>query len=161
MRWQTLLLIFIFPVCIPLHSANAGDWMAVSYCKTTGNIGYVYRSENETDARQVATAACQFGVVKREGKTKQLAQECCKIIETSNSRCYAVATSLDSRTQVFVARHKVKSQAVTQSMRDCMKVGRFCRMLVIACPGSYLGEKEAEASQGYGIGRALPTSELR
>lgn len=139
----------------------AGAWAAVSYCKTTGNIGYSYRGRDETTARNYATAACQLGVVEREGKSKDLARSCCQVIEATNSRCFVVSTSLDSRKSVFVARHKNKYKAVTQSMRACMKVGKFCKMLVIACAGDRRGQKEDEAGIGYGVGRTFPTGELR
>ena len=142
-------------------AAQAGEWSAVSYCKKTGNIGYVYRSQDEGSARKVANAACRFGVVKREGQTKKFAESCCDVVQVSNSECYTIATSIDSRKSVFVARHRDKTKAVTSSMQKCMKKGRFCRMLVIACPGSKRGGKEPDAAMGWGVSRAFPTSELR
>lgn len=142
-------------------SGFAGDWSAVSYCKTTGNLGYAYRANSRADAQQVAHAACAYGVVKREGRTKTMAHACCKPIDAADKRCFGIATSLDSRKTAFVARQSTKAKTVRRAMRTCMKRGRFCSMLVLVCGGSYQGRLETHSAVGWGISLAFPSTELR
>lgn len=156
-------------VCVALFGLSgltatcvaAEDWAALAYCKKSGNIGYALRAKDKSSANHTAIASCRYAAVKREGLTKDAARACCKSIFSSNRQCYVGATSLDSKQNVFVARGNSKYQAVTVAMKKCMRKGRFCRLLVTVCGGTGTGNKETEASTLWGVGRVMPSSELR
>lgn len=141
--------------------ALAGEWSSAAYCKTTGNIGYTYRADTRKNAEQLAYAACAYGVVKREGRTKKLAHACCTVIDATRTRCFGIATSSDSRKTAFVARQSTKEKTVRRAMRTCMRRGRFCSMVVLVCGGSYQGRAETHSAVGWGMSRAFPSSDLK